>query len=116
HARGDGQADSVRPSRCGAVTPGCAARRSDLRRPRRGAQDQMRRAVMNVIVIALVSLLITTLSGGPAAAWSHSGKYGSASGGGGSRSATNDYGGSASHTRGEGTTATTASGATATHE
>ena len=51
---------------------------------------------MNTIVIALVSLLIAALSCGPVAAWSHSGKYGSASGGGGSWSGSSDRGGSAS--------------------
>ena len=87
---------------------------------------------MNVIVIALVSVLITALSFGPAAAWSHSGHYGSASGGGGSWdasgyhggsasggggswNASNAYGGTASHTRGDGTAATSSGGTTAAH-
>jgi hypothetical protein len=51
---------------------------------------------MKKTVIGCVSLLIAALSPGPAGAWSHSGRYGSASGGGGSWSASGYRGGSAS--------------------
>ena len=51
---------------------------------------------MNTISILLAGLLVTALACGPAEAWSHAGRYGSASGGGGSWSASGDRGGSAS--------------------
>ena len=51
---------------------------------------------MKGIVIGVVGLLSMTLSCGPAAAWAHSGRWGSASGGGGSWSASGYRGGSAS--------------------
>jgi len=51
---------------------------------------------MKKIVVGIVGLLITALTCGPAAAWSHSGAWGTASGGGGSWSASGHRGGSAS--------------------
>jgi hypothetical protein len=45
------------------------------------------------ITVGLVWSLITVLSGVPAWAWSHAGRYGSASGGGGSWNASSDRGG-----------------------
>src|SRR5262245_63166472 len=50
-----------------------------------------------MVAVDLVWLLMmTALSAGPVWAWSHSGRYGSASGGGGSWSASGERGGSAS--------------------
>jgi hypothetical protein len=51
---------------------------------------------MNGFALCIASLLITALSCAPAAAWSHAGRWGSASGGGGSWSASGYRGGSAS--------------------
>jgi len=51
---------------------------------------------MKTIGIGLVGLLVTALPCGPAAAWSHAGYHGTASGGGGSWSASGNRGGSAS--------------------
>ena len=51
---------------------------------------------MKTIVVGLMSLLITALTCGPAAAWSHRAAGGTASGGGGSWSASGYRGGSAS--------------------
>src|SRR4249920_3048728 len=90
---------------------------------------------MKVIFIGCTGFLITVLSYGTAAAWSHAGSYGSVSHvqgesttatnrygdtathatGSGQTSFSNSYGGSATHTYGQGTTATGAYGGTATH-
>jgi hypothetical protein len=51
---------------------------------------------MNTMVVSLVSLLVMALSCGPVAAWSHAGAWGTASGGGGSWTASGYRGGSAS--------------------
>jgi hypothetical protein len=51
---------------------------------------------MKSLIVGFAGLLIVTLAPRPAAAWSHSGYHGSASGGGGSWSASGRYGGSAS--------------------
>ena len=67
------------------------AERMHLRPPE--SRPRRTRPMKKIIVSGLVSLLVATLSCAPAVAWSHSGAYGSASGGGGSRSASNDYGG-----------------------
>ena len=89
---------------------------------------------MKKIVIGCTGFLITVLSCGTAAAWSHAGSYGSVSHvqgegttatnrygatathatGSGQTSFSNSYGGSATHTYGQGTTATGAYGGTAT--
>jgi hypothetical protein len=69
--------------------------------------------IMKMIVVSLVSLLIMALTCGPAAAWSHAGRWGTESGGGGSWSASGYRGGSATHYYGEGTTVSSASGTTA---
>src|SRR5262249_19163447 len=55
-----------------------------------------RRHVLNMTRIGPPAILIRALSCGPALAWAHSGAYGSASGGGGSWSASSNRGGSAS--------------------
>ncbi len=52
--------------------------------------------MMKPLIVGFAGLLIATLAPRPAAAWSHSGYHGSASGGGGSWSASGRYGGSAS--------------------
>jgi hypothetical protein len=69
---------------------------------------------MNTIIMGFTGLLITALACGPVGAWSHSGAYGSASGGGGSWSASGARGGSASggggSWSGEGARGGTASG------
>ena len=51
---------------------------------------------MKGMVIGLIGFLLSALACGPAGAWSHSGAYGTASGGGGSWSASGTRGGSAS--------------------
>ena len=51
---------------------------------------------MNKMIIGLACLMITALSSGPAAAWFHAGRFGAASGGGGSWHAEGFRGGSAS--------------------
>ena len=72
----------------------------------------MKQIVSGMVIL----LLITTLSVGPAAAWSHANAYGgTTSHSEGSTTATGAYGGSATHTYGQGTTATSAYGGTATH-
>ncbi|MCI0353626.1 MAG: hypothetical protein L0099_01115 [Acidobacteria bacterium] len=87
---------------------------------------------MKKIFVSLAGLLIQALFCGPAAAWSHAGRWGTASGGGGSWSAsgyrggsasggegswnaTGAYGGHASGSYGSGWSATSAYGGTATH-
>jgi hypothetical protein len=52
--------------------------------------------MMKPLIVGFAGLLIATLAPRPASAWSHSGYHGSASGGGGSWSASGRYGGSAS--------------------
>jgi hypothetical protein len=70
--------------------------------------------IMNATVMGLVGLLITALTCGPATAWSHAGRWGTESGGGGSWSASGYRGGSASG-GGDSWSATGAHGDTATH-
>jgi hypothetical protein len=69
---------------------------------------------MNTIIMGFTGLLITALACGPVGAWSHSGAYGSASGGGGSWSASGASGGSASGGGGS-WTASSPTGTTAYH-
>jgi hypothetical protein len=70
---------------------------------------------MKCLVIGLVGFLLSALACEPAGAWSHSGAYGTASGGGGSWSAHGAYGTTAYHSSAYSTTAyhTTTSGTTA---
>ena len=64
---------------------------------------------MNLLVIGLVGLLITTLTCEPAVAWSHADRWGGSTSheeGSGSTTRTTGWGGSETHTYGQGTTAT----------
>jgi len=74
---------------------------------------------MKTMVIGCAGLLVTALSVGPAAAWSHANRYGGTTSheyGSGSTTRTTAWGGSETHTYGQGTTATNRYGDTATHE
>jgi hypothetical protein len=74
---------------------------------------------MKRVVIRLAGFLIPALAAGSAGAWSHADYYGGGStshaAGSGSTTRSNAYGGSATHTYGQGTTATNAYGGTASH-
>jgi hypothetical protein len=56
----------------------------------------MRHIGTRTIFVSVVSLTVAAVTGGPVAAWSHAGRWGTASGGGGSWSASGYRGGSAS--------------------
>ena len=74
---------------------------------------------MKMIIVGFVSLLVTALPCGPAAAWSHANRWGgstSHSYGSGSTTRSSAWGGSETHTYGQGTTATSRYGTTATHQ
>ncbi len=69
-----------------------------------------------IVIYCLLGLLITALSAGPAAAYSHANAYGgSTSHSYGSTSHTNAYGGSTSHAYGEGTSHTNTYGGSTSH-
>jgi hypothetical protein len=79
----------------------------------------MKGALMNKFVAPLAGALIALLISGPVGAWGHANAYGGGSTyhapGSDSTTRTNAYGGSATHTYGQGTSASNASGGSAYH-